>query len=152
MKKISVLIFVFIMFCFCSISNDFSQNLFCLSSDAKVSFYCDEENFVKDAIMLINGQSFVVETSAEFALETYKNLHSCVGFSIVFNKDEIDLGKILEKVNIIEEEIIEDNFTIYGIAQGLSFSTFVNNKKVNIQIAQNDDFVIIGSPIILGCY
>lgn len=152
MKKIFVLIFVLIMLCFCSINNNYAEELFCQSQTAKVCFYCDECNEFENATTIVNGQSYIVETSAGYANEVYKNLDSCVGFSIVFNKNEIDIETLLQGVRVVKEETAGENFTIYGITNGLAFSTFIDNKKVNIQITQNNDFIIVGSPIILGSY
>ena len=61
----------------------------------------------------------------------------------------------LKKLNakIVKTEYLEDGLVvIYAYTILIKEKVEIDNKNVNIQIAQNDDYSIIGWPLILGSY
>ncbi len=61
----------------------------------------------------------------------------------------------LEKLNakLVKTEYLENGTTIiYAYTNLIKEKVEVENKNVNIQIAQNDEYSIIGWPLILGSY
>ena len=61
----------------------------------------------------------------------------------------------LKKLNakIVKTEYLEDGLVvIYAYTNLIKETVEIDNKNINIQIAQNDDYSIIGWPLILGSY
>lgn len=70
----------------------------------------------------------------------------------VYNFEPIDALKTL-KAKLVKTEYLENGTTvIYAYTTLIKEKVEIENKNVNIQIAQNDDYSIIGWPLILGSY
>jgi len=154
MKRLFLLFGCLFIVCFCSLNNSFAYNLFCLDNSATVSFYCSdlEDTFAKNVSVIQNGSGYIYQTSSENALSLYKSLYSCSGFSLTFRNSNFKIDNLLEKIEVLKQEVVCGSNLYYGYVCGLTNSTFIDAKKVNIQIAVNDNFITIGSPIILGSY
>lgn len=76
-----------------------------------------------------------------------------VGESLkVFNFEPVAALEKL-KAKVIKTEYLEDGLTvIYAYTSLINESVDVDEKKVNIQIAQNDEYCVIGWPLILGSF
>lgn len=150
MKKFSAILFLCFVFFVCGFNNAFFEYLIGLDEKAEVSFYCTEKNTGSFASEIKNGGGYVYSVQSENAHKTYENLLGCYGFSIKLKPETID--EILKKVHIVKTENLEGVKNFYGTAIGLVFFDFLDNKKINIQIAKTSSGVIVGSPIILGSY
>ena len=76
-----------------------------------------------------------------------------VGESLkVYNFEPVEALKTL-KAKLLKTEYLENGTTIiYAYTSLIKEKVEVENKNVNIQIAQNDEYSIIGWPLILGSY
>lgn len=150
MKKFVVIVFVAFVFLLCSFNNQFFNYLLTLDENASVSFYCttkNQNNFLNETQ---NGDGFVYSVSVVNAGEVYESLMGCYGFSVRLGLDAFD--NVIEKVSVVKTEVVGDTQNFYGAATGLMFFDFLDNKKINIQIAKTQNSVVVGSPIILGAY
>lgn len=78
---------------------------------------------------------------------------SLIGESIRI--DDLEIGSAISdlKVKVINTECLDNGtIVIYGYTSKISDSVEVDNKKINVQIAHNDDYSIIGWPLILGSF
>ena len=150
MKKFLSIIFLCFVFCVCGFNNVFFEYLVDLDKNSKVCFYCSERNQTGFVQEIQNGQGYVYETTNEKAKDIYKTLKGCYGFSIRLGATALD--DILKNVHIVKTEKLEGLENFYCMANGLMFFDFLDNKKINIQIAKTSSGVIVGSPIILGSY
>ena len=148
MKKIFLIFAIVFSMSYLFISNNFALHIFSLVSGGEVRFYCGEKNDLP--LEIKNGQSFIYSCDADNATNFSMNLKGCFGFSVHTTKNNIDLEKLLASVNILRTEVVEGYELFYGLVPGLVFSTFINNQKINLQIAVQGDNVVLGSPIILG--
>jgi len=97
--------------------------------------------------------------------ETSLNLGFCYMQSEQVNKSQL-IGESLKIVNfepvnalkklharVVKTEYLDSGLVIiYAFSDLINENVEVDNKKVNIQIAQCDDYTIIGWPLILGSF
>jgi len=153
MKRIGFLLIILCVFSFCGLSNSFANKLFSNFKTGIVCFYCDDINeSIENVNIQKNGEGYIVETDIKNALEVSNNIVGCNGFSLKINKNEENIENFINQIEIIGQEIVSNIKIIYGYVCGLVNSIYIDGKKVNIEIAENGDFITIGSPIILGSY
>lgn len=60
----------------------------------------------------------------------------------------------LKKLNakIVKTEYVEDRIIIYAYSPLINKVVTVDNQKVNLQIAQTEDYTVLGWPLILGSF
>lgn len=150
MKKF--LSFIFFMFCifFCVVNNSGIKTFLDSEEINKVIFYCEENNDLKNSLCVQNGGGYIIETDKKTAYENFDNIKGCFGVTIFF--DNIQLEDILNNVNVVKQEKIGDCEIYYATAKNIIFSTYIENKKINLQIAVSNNKIIIGFPLILGSY
>lgn len=89
-----------------------------------------------------------------FAYITDKeNCSAKVGESMTLNSVEPLL--VLQKLSakIVSTEVLEDGTeVIYAVSNIVPKSVSLNNKKVNLQLANTKDGVVIGWPLIIGSF
>ncbi len=139
MKKLAVVVFVFIVLLNSSLDNEQFSLLDYFSGEYTV--YTSQANG-EDCIDL--GFCYMNSKPA---------INSVVGESVVIQNLEVaDALKTL-KARVVKTEYLEDGTTvIYGISSLISTTVDVNGQKVNIQIANKDNRYVIGWPLILGSY
>lgn len=152
MKKLICLGFVMLLVTLSTFNNGFGMYIFSLSTDLGVCFYLGEApaSYIGECVK--NGEGYILKTTADFAKENFSNLSGCYGFSVEIDKNKTTTKNLLDKITITKTEKIDNLQIFYGVASGLPFSTIIENKKVNIQIAISESKIILGSPIILGSY
>ena len=70
----------------------------------------------------------------------------------IFNFEPVDALKKLN-AKVVKTEYLDNGLVvIYAYTNLIQEKVEIDNKNVNIQIAQNDDYSIIGWPLILGSY
>ena len=149
MKKFCVVFFMCFVFFVASFNNTFFEKLASSEGCKEVSFYCSQKNQVGlDEIK--NGEGYIYSALPNQAQVAYSKLLGCYGFSAKF--DTSAFYEILEGIEIIKTQTVEGVQSFYGFASGLSLFGFLDNKKINIQVALTSDAVIVGSPLILGSY
>ena len=151
MKKIICLVFVLSLFCITSLNSSFESYIFSLSPVAQVSFYTNQKPLNFEGSCIQNGKGYIISTTAKLAQKQRYEISGCFGFSIELDKEK-NLDKILSKIKVIKTETLSDKVLYYGQVKALPYSTIINGKKVNIQIAVVKSKIILGSPIILGSY
>ena len=76
-----------------------------------------------------------------------------IGESVKINNFEpVSALKVLN-AKIIKTEQLENGTTvIYAFTDKISQNVIIDNKQVNLQIAHNDNYSIVGWPLILGSF
>lgn len=75
-----------------------------------------------------------------------------IGESMIINNFEPIAALSKLKAYIVKTEEVEGSTLIYAYTHLIKTNVKVNNKKVNLQIAYNDSYSVIGWPLILGSY
>ena len=153
MKKF-ILLTIFI-FSLILLDSPYSLSALSKSYDGTHTFYCSENFFCNDAQTTKNGNGYLIcvnTKKAEKLKEQLKN--NCQGESFCFVGDYQDLTSILKKLNAqtIKEETFDDFCVIYGFSPKLKSYIYIDNQKVNVQIALNKNKITVGSPLILGSF
>lgn len=100
------------------------------------------------------------QTANEFAtnlgfcyMQTNKvDAKSLIGESLkIENFEPVSALKTLN-ANIIKTEYIEGRIVIYAYSPFINKDVIIDNQKVNLQIAQTDEYTILGWPLILGSF
>ena len=71
---------------------------------------------------------------------------------MVINSNYDKLKELLKNVKILKIEEVAENKVVYAYLPELINFCMVDGKKVNLQIAFNEQRVILGSPLILGSF
>lgn len=150
MKKI-ILFFSFIFIvAYLSLNNSFINQILLNVKSGEVNFYCSQDNQIDGQIK--NGSGYICECEIENFNNMFNSLKGCYGFSIETKMDEEEFENFLKKIKIIKTQKLDENIVVYGYASNLCFSNYISNKKVNIEIAKNNERVVIGCPVILGSF
>lgn len=82
-----------------------------------------------------------------------ENTNKIIGESLkIENFEPISALKKL-KAKLVKTECLEDGTVVmYAYSDLISQNVMVENNKVNLQIAQKDEYSIIGWPLILGSF
>lgn len=150
MKKFCIFVFLCITVFACSFNNSFFEYLAKLDGNAKISFYCTEKNNGDFLSEVRNGEGYVYELKGTEAQSAYSDLLGCYGFSVKLDKKLFE--EVMQNVKVLKTETVAGIENFYGIANGIMFFDFLEDKKINIQIAKSDDAVVVGCPLILGSY
>lgn len=121
------------------------------------------QNIKKDFTLLdyFSGEYIAyTQTANEFAtnlgfcyMQTNKvDAKSLIGESLkIENFEPVSALKTL-KANVIKTEYIEGRIVIYAYSPFINKDVKIDNLKVNLQIAQTDEYTILGWPLILGSF
>ena len=123
-------------------------------TNAVSTYYTNSEVNVKNATVIKNGNSYLVQSDIKNCESLKKEIENIQGQSISLNGTYSDYLFIKEKLldsTIIEEELYNIK-TCYGYNNKLTKSVKIDNKNINIQVAFNNNKIVIGSPVILGSY
>lgn len=101
-----------------------------------------------------NGDAFIVSCDAYEAGYVKQRLGKILGESVCFKGDKIAGLNFISKLNYtsILTEDVNGIFTLYAYSPKIENYVYINNKKVNIELAVNKGVVTVGSPIIVGSY
>lgn len=101
-----------------------------------------------------NGDAFVHYCDFKNASKVKQQLSGILGESVSFCGDKVDGLNFLSNFDYttILVENIDGIWTLYAYSPKIENFVFVNNQKVNIELAVNKNIVTIGSPIIVGSY
>lgn len=153
-KKLFAFLIIIFIFIFISFNNDKFIDLCSYYNNASLSVFC--ENYIEpndDLFVAIkNGDSYIIQTKANKASEVLKFLTNCSGFMLTFNGTKENIKNLLSEIKIIKTEKSADIEIFYAYTCGLLYSTVIDGKKVNFQVAINKNVITIGSPLILGSY
>lgn len=139
MKKLMIIIFVFILLI---VGNAQTKDFTLLDYFSGEYTAYTTKNAEKDAINL----GFCYMNSKPVTT-------GVVGESIVVN--DLEVGKAIEtlQARVVKTEYLDNGTTIiYAYTNLILDKVQIDGKHVNIQIATNDDYSVIGWPLILGSY
>ena len=156
-KKLFALYFimVFVIISFLILPNKkpiFANNLD-YGSMATYTFYTLEKTD-ESLSYTKNGDAFIVSCDINQAGSIKQKLGKILGESICFEGDKIAGLNFISKFDYtsILTEDVNGIFTLYAYSPKIENYVYINNKKVNIELAVNKGVVTIGSPIIVGSY
>lgn len=154
MKRIFAFLLIMLIFIFVSFNNDKFLELCSYYNSASLSIFCENYTDTPNTnfTAIKNGDSYIIQTKASQAGNVLKNLMNCSGFLLTFNGTKEDVNNLLKQIKIVKTENYSDIQIFYCYICGLVYSTIIDNKKVNLQIAINNNIITIGSPLILGSY
>ena len=126
-------------------------------ANSEVSFYTTTKNdFLGHNITKIDiGNGEIIKCQSHIAKNTASKLNNIAGISFAFDGTSEDIENFLQKVDavIIKCENVDNHITTYlAFSRKINNSINIDNKKINLQIAQVDNKITIGSPLILGEY
>ncbi len=107
-----------------------------------------------DVKIVQNGNGYIIKCNQSVA-KKIKPLLTIQGESVRFKVDsKQEVMKIIDGLNVdtVMLENIDGIYTFYGYNKMKSNLVYINNQKVNIELAYKDGIVTIGLPIILGDY
>ena len=95
-----------------------------------------------------NGeQSYILQEKKEF---DQCELNEIEGLILVFQDQKIDEVVSNFKLKVVKEEMIDDIRIVYGYSDLYSDFIYIDEKQVNVQLAQNDGKTIAGLPLIFS--
>ena len=102
------------------------------------------------------GNGFIVRTHPNNVSYVKSKISNILGESVKFNSSFSKIEKIINLYNIkvIKDEKVGEIYSLYGYSTNSNLTNMisVDGEKTNIQIAFNNNFMVIGTPIILGDY
>jgi|GEM_PF-1133150 hypothetical protein len=157
MKKLLLFVFVIILITVTNTSNTAFVALKAHKPNAVYSFYVAGDVPVESNYYVINnaGLGSIVNCNMQSSTKVKSKLSNIVGESVTFNAPIKEVFSLIEFYNadiIKTEHINESIYTIYASSNSFKKCIFVDNKKVNLQIAYSNGVITVGTPIILGNY
>ena len=147
MKRI--IVFLLLVLLLCGINSTFVKGL----SFEKLFEGCEAEVYLShavddlDCVVVKNGQGAIAFCDIA-ELKYIKNKHIINGFTVkIRNKS---MAYVLEKLN--PNYITRRGNCIYGYINNVAKTVFVEGEMVNFQCVNVDNDVLVGFPILLGCY
>ena len=77
----------------------------------------------------------------------------CVGESMVIR--DLEVGGAIKALDakVVKTECLDSGcIVLYAYSDKINKSVFIDNKEVNLQIAYQEDYSVIGWPLILGSF
>lgn len=152
MRKLLLLIFCLLICSFATLNNSALYEICEAYPSSQLSIYCDNLPVNYKGDFIVNGGGYIIQTNAKdgkYILDTLNNIN---GFSLVINSNYDKLKELLKNVRILKIEEVAENKVVYAYLPELINFCMVDGKKVNLQIAYNEQRVILGSPLILGSF
>jgi len=148
MKKfLLILMPILILVCSLMLSSSHLSKLFdCEGIDAEVNK--DFENITNSSLNL----GFVLEEFSCDNVKTYKQDGVVVGECVCLKGNIEDLNNICDKLGliIVKKYNVGNINMIEGVSSRVKY--FIDGRRENIQIAIEENNIMIGSPIIYGSY
>ena len=144
MKRLAV--FLIIVILLCGVKFAFVQNLSLgkIFAGASVEVYLRNNEGLSGAINNGDGQILVCDVEK---LEYILNEYDFVGFTLKISNE---LSDVLCKLN--PSYIKPVGSSVYGYKSGLMSSVFVYETNINFQCLQMGEYVLLGTPLLLGSY
>lgn len=151
MKRIVVFFMMVIFLIVLPFDKQSFLSLYKLNNTKQVCFVC--ENYEGVNIDLVenvteNGGIKYLYTSKEKALLLSKELRYN---SVQFYMENISLSKLENELDLttLKVQNLNETIVIYGYSSFYSDFIYMDNKKVNVQLAIKDDDIIAGFPLIV---
>ena len=156
MKVLRLRFAVFCLAIFCFVCVPITKPIFQFYGDEKTTyyFYADAtQNNIKNATIIQNGNTSIVACEIQFADIVKSRLSNIYGESLrITNYKSKTLQNILDKFlcYCVKTEEFDDYKSLLCYNLTLSNFVFVDEQKVNMQIAYNKTEINIGYPLILN--
>ena len=126
-------------------------------SEIEYTIYClNVDKNIKNAEVTNIGNGFIVRTHPNNVSYVKSKISNILGESVKINSSFSKIEKIINLYNIkvIKDEKVGEIYSLYGYSTNSNLTNMisVDGEKTNIQIAFNNNFMVIGTPIILGDY
>ena len=146
MKKLVV--FVFFTILFCSLGMSFTQKL----TISDIFSNEDYEVFVEGDVVsgytsIKNGSGSIIYCSA-VDLDYINKQTKIVGFTVKIKN--LSLYDVLKKLKAFNVKMIDGYY--YGKSSLFYKSVLVKDWSVNFQCIKNEEYILLGCPILLGSY
>jgi|LGOV01.1.fsa_nt_gb hypothetical protein len=157
MKKLWLLSFIFILLTF-NVNNSLNFNVLAdYKPSANYSFYlAGRSPIYYDYLTIDNaGLGSIVSCNASMASIIKKHLDDIVGESISFEGKYSEVMGIIKTYNaqVVKAERIDGEiYTVYASTNAFLKCVYIDDYKVNMQIAYSDGIITVGTPLILGSY
>ena len=135
---LSILLFVFCYF-------DFSPSL-PFSSAVRASFVLKQQVEGYDYVQ--NGDEYIVEVYSDIESFYQKYSDKIKGFNLYFSENAEQIIQTLSG-QIYRSQDVEGMKIYYGYTNLYNDFRYVSGKKINVQIAEQENQVIVGFPLIL---
>ncbi|MEG1499762.1 MAG: hypothetical protein RR400_01665 [Clostridia bacterium] len=156
MKKLLILIcIVCSMFPLYFMNNKMESFLSDKSGVTEIFFDYFVNSDSPDFSVVKNGEGSIVCANLSGRNEILKNNKNCRGETVMLDKKLCDIESIKKEINFLkvcESEIPNGGLSYLGFCDIGNSTVSVLGKKVNVQIYENDKFILLGFPIILGGY
>ena len=91
-------------------------------------------------------------------LDRMSGIESCtyklLGESLSFYGNDEEFYDIIQfyRIKIVKTESLDGITTIYGHSYAFTKYIIIDSQKINVQIALNNSYITVGTPIIFGSY
>lgn len=131
--------------------------VFAVSQDknAEYCFYTKTSSqTIPNAKIVQNGTMNIITCSASEVEKIKPQIVDIEGESICFLGTKNVALNFLNQFNhrVVFSEIVDDIIVIYAYSPQIDNYVFVNNEKVNLQLAYNKGKITVGTPMILGSF
>jgi len=157
MKKILLFIFIVILLCCVNLTAVQNLTLDKIFPNAMVEVFLQQKGNLIDHKTIANGQGEIVYCDIQDLDYILNQNLKVTGYTLKIHSCEIDILNLLN-VNDVQQQ----NFGIYGFSEMLEnyakkFNLLtkkvkINQKMVNFQYINKNDYILIGFPILLGSY
>lgn len=150
---------IFCLVVFCLVSLPVSQVVllgYVPKTSSVYSFYTTDVALkLSGASVVKNGNASIVSCSAQNAKQVRKNLTNVLGESVQVNSPSQDFlnevtmflsNKVLYSENLNGTEIL------YCYEGSITNFVMIDGQKVNLQVAKTPNYIVIGTPLILGSF
>ena len=81
-------------------------------------------------------------------------LDNTLGVAYIYPNDSVSEQILIDRfsVDVSFTQDLEDGVTYYGKSKAGGRSVYIDGKEINVQIAKNKNYIIIGFPLIMGSY
>lgn len=150
MKKLCVLFLIIV----CVLSLNFLQEQFLqdVFYDNFETIYLNlnsQNNKIVGGEKIKNGTGEIVKLSRSEYFNNAKYITTFAGVSLVIKN--LSVEEVAKKLNlkIVDSYEINNLKVVVGYSNKLKSALFLNNKKFNVQIAYDNNFILVGNPLIL---
>lgn len=157
MKKIfsMYIIFLLLLSCLLILPNKSPIFAFTVYGNAEYFFYTKKlTQTISNVKITQNGTMNIISCKSSEAQSVKPQIANLEGESITFLGTKNDALNYLNRYNhkVVFSEVLENIVIIYAYCPQIENFVFVNNEKVNIQLAYNSGKITVGTPMILGSF
>lgn len=157
MKKTFSIYIMFLLLLSCLLILPNKTPVFAVSVDKNAEYCFYTKNLsqsIENAKITQNGTMSIISCNARDVEKIKPQLVDIEGESICFLGTKNDALNFLGQYNhkVVFSEIVDDIVVIYAYSPQIDNYVFVNNEKVNLQLAFNNGKITVGTPMILGSF